>query len=124
VPIRRYHDLACYQLSNDLKLRVYAFTGKGPASRDIKFCDQCRASARSAPANIAEGFGRFQPADFARFLLIARASLIETQSHVNDGFDLGYVTDSERIELLALANRAIGAVTNLALYLKRQPKRS
>jgi four helix bundle protein len=34
--------------------------------RDLKFCDQIRDSARSSTRNIAEGFGRFEPAEFRR----------------------------------------------------------
>jgi four helix bundle protein len=50
----RYHDLVCWQLANELKRRVYAFTGTEPAVKDLKYCDQIRDSARSAPSNIAE----------------------------------------------------------------------
>ena len=34
---QRYQDLDCWQLSNDLKLRVYAFIAKPPASKDFEF---------------------------------------------------------------------------------------
>src|SRR5262249_18276353 len=45
--------------------------------RDFKHRDQIRGSSASAPSNIAEGFGRFSPAEFALFLKYARASLME-----------------------------------------------
>jgi four helix bundle protein len=85
----RYPDLECWQLANELKRRVYAFIAIEPAVRDFEYCDQIRDSARSAPSNIAEGFGRFRPLEFARFLEIARASLLETHNHLGDGYDLG-----------------------------------
>ena len=44
-----------------------------PASKDFEFCKPIRGSAREAPTTIAEGFGRFRPADFARYLEFARA---------------------------------------------------
>ena len=84
---QRYQDLDCWQLSNDLKLRVYAFIAKPPASKDLEFSDQIRRSARGAPRTIAEGFGRFRPKEFARYLEFARASLIETQNHLGDARD-------------------------------------
>jgi len=65
---RRYPDLECWQLANELKLRVYAFTAIEPAAWDRKYCAQIRDAARSAPRNIAEGFGRFWPREFAQFL--------------------------------------------------------
>jgi four helix bundle protein len=115
---QRYQDLDCWQLSNDLKMRVYAFLAKPPASRDSEFCDQIRRSARGAPRTIAEGFGRFRPKEFARYLEFARASLMETQNHLGDARDSGYITTEEHDELFKLADRAIGASTRLHQYLK------
>jgi len=114
-----YWELECWQLANDLKLRVYAFTAKMPVARDVKYCDQLRESTRSAPRNIAEGFGRYRPAEFARFLEIARASLTETHNHLRDGLDLNYLTEAECGQMFKLCDRASGATTNLLLYLRR-----
>jgi|SRR5262245_18827719 len=116
---RKYQDLVCWQLANELKLRVYAIVAKAPVAKDLKYCDQIRDSARSACRNIAEGFGRYRPAEFARFLLIARASLVETHNHLIDGIDQGYLKTGECEELLVLADRARGATTRLHAYLER-----
>ncbi len=122
--VRRYQDLDCWRLSNELKLLVYEVTATHVPARDFRFCDQVRGSARSAPANIAEGFGRFGPKEFARFLDIARGSLTETINHLEDGRDLGYVDPQRTAELVALANRAIGATTRLLQYLRRVKPRT
>ncbi|HEY7292359.1 MAG TPA: four helix bundle protein [Vicinamibacterales bacterium] len=119
---RTYRELVCWQLANDLKLRVYAVTAINGVARDVRFCDQIRDSARGAPRAIAEGFGRFRPGDFGRYLEYARASLIETQNHLDDARDCGYVSAAAHRELVTLADRAIGAVTNLRKYLGRQRK--
>jgi four helix bundle protein len=116
---RRYRDLVCWQLAHQLRLRVYAVTATSQASKDIKYCDQVRESIRSAERNIAEGFGRFRPGEFAKSLAIARGSLIETHNHLCDGADLEYLSDSDHVELCALADRATGAGTQLLLYLQR-----
>jgi four helix bundle protein len=114
---RRYQDLDCWQLSNDLKQRVYAFIAKPPASKDFEFCDQIRRSARGAPRTIAEGFGRFRPKEFARYLEFARASLMEPQNHLGDALDSKYITADEHAALFELSDRAIGASTRLHQYL-------
>ena len=93
---RRYQELDCWSLANELKLRIYAFIATPPASKDFQYCDQIRNSARGATRTIAEGFGRFRPGDFARYLEFARASLIETQNHLGDGFDSGYLSAQDR----------------------------
>jgi four helix bundle protein len=115
---RTYRELVCWQLSNDLKRRVYEFTARPLVAKDFDFCKQIRGSARGAPRTIAEGFGRFRPADFARYLEFARASLIETQNHLDDALDAKYLTTDEHADLWRLADRALRATTKLHQYLR------
>jgi four helix bundle protein len=117
VVVERFQDLAVWQLSRELERRVFAFTAIPPASRDFDFCRQVRRSSSSAARNIAEGFGRFWPAEFARFVRIARGSLEETKDHVEAAFERGYISESERAQLITLGSRALGASTRLAQYL-------
>src|SRR5687767_3368138 len=79
VGVREFRDLVAWQLAHELKCEVFAFTATGPAVRDFRYRDDIRGSSASAAANISEGFGRFGPREFARFLSIAKASLQETQ---------------------------------------------
>src|SRR5262245_24927952 len=77
---KRYQDLVCWQLADELEQLVFELTATVPAFRDFKFRDQIRDSSSSATRNIAEGFARYWPRDFARFLTIARSSLTETHN--------------------------------------------
>jgi four helix bundle protein len=86
-------------------------------ARDFNFCDQIRRSARSAPANLAEGFGRHRPRDNARFVRIALASLHETQNHLAEGRKCGYFGELEFTELLALSKEAIRTAVGWHQYL-------
>jgi four helix bundle protein len=122
MPVRDFRDLVCWQLSNELKCEVVAFTATGPSSRDFRYRDQIRDSAAAAPRDIAEGFGRFRPREFARFLEYARASLIETQSSLIDGRDRGYLSDSLYSRLYNLARAALKATTNLMLQKQQQAR--
>src|SRR5215467_8265071 len=121
--VRDFRELVCWQLSYTLKREVLAFTATGPAARDFKYRDQIRDSSSSAPSNIAEGFGRFRPGDFARFLEIAVASLKETQNHLIDGRDRGYLTNPLYSRLQNLARAALKSTTNLMLAKKRDAER-
>jgi four helix bundle protein len=114
---RRFEDLECWQLARELERRVFAFTDKPPASNDFEFCRQIRNSSSSAPPNIAEGFGRYYPGEFARFLRNALGSLNETRDHLGAGLDKQYLTEDLCLELKTLTNRAIGASVNLVKYL-------
>jgi four helix bundle protein len=111
--IRDFTDLVCWQLSYSLKCEVYAFTAAGPASRDFRYRDQIRDSASGAPRCIAEGFGRFRPRDFARFLEYARPSLMETRNSLIDGRDSGYLADPLYSRLTNLAGAALRTTTAL-----------
>jgi four helix bundle protein len=101
----------------ELERRVFAFTAKPPASKDVEYCRQIRKSSSSAPPNIAEGFGRYYPGDFARFTRNALGSLNETRDHLGAGFEKQYLTEELYLELKTLTNRAIGASVNLVKYL-------
>ncbi len=119
---RSPEELDTWQLAWELKERVFAFTAAAPAADDRKFCDEIRESARSAPDNIAEGFYRFNPRDFANFVRIARGSLGEVRNQLRHAHSKQYLTDAEFGEMFRLCGRAIGAATGLRLYLLKCPK--
>jgi four helix bundle protein len=118
--VRDFRDLVAWQLAEELKCEVLAFTTTGPAARDFRFRDDIRASGASAPANIAEGFGRFRPLQFATFLGVAKASLVETQNHLVDASDRRYIDRKLFSRLLNLAKAAERATTNLLRSKLRQ----
>jgi four helix bundle protein len=116
--VRSYTDLDAWRLANELKLGVYALIQAEAVRRDQDFYRQIRDAAASAPRNIAEGFGRYQPAEFSQYLRVANGSLLETANHLQDGRDRGYF-DMQSIEpLLALVRRSSAATTRLLRYLR------
>ena len=107
---QRYENLDCWQLSNELKQRVYAFIATPPASKDSD------SAIRSGAQPVARRDDRRGSADsgprrLARYLEFARASLMETQNHLGDALDSKYITTEEHAALFKLADRAIGAST-------------
>src|SRR5579871_2769745 len=119
---RRYQDLICWQLADELEQLVFERTATGPASRDFKLRDQIRDSSSSTTRNIAEGFGRYWPSEFSGFLTVARGSLMETHNSAGAGLRKGYFSaeDAERMQRLAL--RATRATTRLIQYLDSLPR--
>jgi four helix bundle protein len=71
--------------------------------------------------HIAEGVGRETHRDFAHFLAIARASLMETDNHLLDARDSKYLSPSKYDQLHILVRRALVATTRLQAYLLRTP---
>jgi four helix bundle protein len=115
---RRFEDLIAWQLSEQLKEEIVRLIERSRVARDVDFCDDLRRSARSAPANISEGFGCYDPRPNARYVAIAKASLDETRNHILEGFKRSHFDVAERDDLLKLQERAYRATTRYLRYLK------
>jgi four helix bundle protein len=84
-----FEDLRIWQQARELVRQVY---GDFQETRDYGFKDQIQRAAISIMNNIAEGFERKTPADFGRFLDIAKASCGEVRSMYYTAEDLDYIT--------------------------------
>jgi four helix bundle protein len=115
---RRFEDLHAWKLAQALRDEIFRLTGRPKVIRDKGFCDDIHRSARSAPANIAEGFGLYDPKPNARHVSIAKGSLEETLNHIDDGFKRNHFDVTERDALVKLARRALIATTRYLRYLR------
>ena len=120
---RRFEDLVVWQLSVRIRDRIDVLIDSGPAARDFKFRDQIRDASASAPRNIAEGFLRFNPAEFAYFMNVARSSLGETQNHLLHGKERKYFNERDFKELWRLTCRTLKAANRLHAYLRREAQK-
>ena len=116
--VRRFENLRAWQACNAYKKAIYPLCEQPPLSDDWKRRDQLEGSVRGPCAHIAEGFGRFNPPDNARFVVMARASLMESQNHLGDLVDHGYITETQRVALNALAEVALQETTGWLEYLQ------
>jgi four helix bundle protein len=119
---KRFEDLIVWQLAVGVRDAVYALTA-GEGSSDLSFRQQIRDSASSAPRNIAEGFQRYNPPQFAQFMNIAKGSLAETQNHLLHGKHQGYFSEQEFTDAWRLTCRALRAANRLHAYLRGCGKR-
>jgi four helix bundle protein len=113
-----FRELVVWQLAFELSERIHKLLRSGPASKDFKFRDQLADSARSAPRNIAEGFGRFNPTETAQFVDYARGSLDETENHLRDGVASNYFPAEEIGPLIVLVSRCRKALDAWHKYLR------
>jgi four helix bundle protein len=116
--VRRFNDLRAWQACVHYKRAVYRLCEQEPIASDTKRRGQLEDSVWGPPGHVAEGFGRFSPLDFARFVVMARASLMESQNHLLDFVDRGYITEQQRLELNELAETALSETTGLIAYLQ------
>ena len=116
-----FRQFAAWQLAFQLRRTVIPLCLRIRAAKDFEFLRQVREAARSAPRNIAEGFGRFKHKDFAKFVRIAKASELELLNHFEEAELSGYLSQKERAELEHLARKAIKAANGLIRYLESTP---
>jgi len=101
------------QLSVELRDGVNAILDALPWPKDVEFCRDLSASARSPSANIAEGFGR-SSRTFHRHLEIAMGSLRETGNHLDEGLARRFLTPVQHQHLRRVTRRAHTAAARLA----------
>jgi len=116
--VKRFTDLRAWQACDVFKKAVYRLCEHTSIANDLGRRKQIEESSSRTTAHIAEGFGRFNPADFARFCVIARSSLMESQNHLLDFVDKRYISEQVRLELNQLAETALEEVTGLMEYLQ------
>jgi four helix bundle protein len=89
--MQNFRDLLVYRKSYALVLTVYKLTKPFPDDERFGMTSQIRRCVASIPANIAEGCGRGDNGDFARFLRIAAGSATELDFHLELARDLEYL---------------------------------
>lgn len=89
-----FTELIDWQLSRKLKNDIFELTKLFPAEEKYRLTDQIIRSSRSIGANIAEGHGRFTYKEQINFCILSRGSLSETNHHLIDAFDCGYINDA------------------------------
>ena len=90
---KQFEDLRIWQEARLLAGGVYREFGAGSrAERDYGFRDQIQRAGVSVMNNIAKGFERFSPAEFAHLLSIAKGSCGEVGSMLYLAEDLHYLS--------------------------------
>lgn len=109
-----YSDLMAWQLADGFKREVMGLVRDRPrVQEDLRYRSQLLEAACVVDKDVAEGFLRRSPRDFARFLRFAHGSLAEAELRLRDGIILGYFSPAECAEAFRFAKRATVAITRL-----------
>jgi four helix bundle protein len=117
----RFQDLVAWRLAVELKEYVDLLCQRQSIRKDFRFHSQLSDAAASGPRNIAEGFGRHYHPDFARFVRIAKASLLEVLNHLIDAHRKGHITAEELDRGDHAVKKALKAVNGLIRHLESTP---
>jgi four helix bundle protein len=119
VGARSFEELKAWQLASRLSDEVVAVCAMSALEADLDFRSQLRRAAEAAPRLIAEGFGRWSHREFARYLVMTRAELMEVRSDLR-ALQRRRALDTARIEeLLELEDHARRTVDRLRASLSK-----
>lgn len=96
---RGFRSLKAWQKAYDLALEIYKITKDFPRTEVYGLTSQIQRASISVSANIAEGYERNHRKEYIQFLMIAKGSLGEVETHLMFARDLGYITSEKYIEL-------------------------
>lgn len=115
-PVRSHRDLIVWQKAMDLCMDSYRLSASFPSQERFRLVDQLTRAAASVPANIAEGSARGSARDYARFLGIAKGSLMELQTFFDLAVRLNYVRSDD----VTLGYTLIVEVSKMLTSLRRK----
>ena len=104
--MKDYKELQVWQKAVALVTEVYLMTRSFPADEKFGLTAQIRRAITSVPANIADGWGRGTTKEYVQFLIVARGSLLELETHMIVSRNLGYIRQAD----LETAQRNIGEI--------------
>jgi four helix bundle protein len=114
-----HRDLVVWQKSMDLVEEAYRVGRSFPGYERYGLRDQIRRAAVAIPTNIAEGSGRGSQRDYARFIGIARGSLLELETLLMLSLRLGYATEAEVSPLIAHMRQISKMLISLRNHLRQ-----
>lgn len=114
---RDFTELQAWQLADQVRTEIVRITDTLAFRRNPKLQEQLLDAADSACSNTAEGFSRFKPKDFARFVRISRGSLSEILDRLISARRRGLINEQDFQLISSLARRARAACTALINYL-------
>ena len=119
--VRRFEDLTCWQEAWELARAIEGWIARTSIA-DANLVDQLRRASISVQVNIAEGFERFAPRDFHRFLTIAKGSLAEVRALLVAACDRGILDRRTHEEVSAQAELLAKRIGHLMKHLRKRPK--
>ena len=117
-----FEELEVYQVARDFRKRVYELSKLLPSDERYGLVQQMSRAAVSITSNIAEGHGRYNYKDNARFCRLARGSLAEVIDDLNVCIDESYANQDHVQELRRCADRLVKLLNGYLSYLNRQAK--
>jgi four helix bundle protein len=116
--IKRFEDIKSWIEARILTKDVYKATYSTRFSKDFGLIDQIRRASVSIMANISEGFDSQSSDEFIRFLIYARRSCSEVQSHLYVALDQDYLKQDKFNYLYEKSTNTAKLINGFITYLR------
>ena len=113
-------ELEVYKLTTQLRREISVLSKKLPKHEIYLLKSQIVRASRSAPANIAEGYGRFHYQEQIQYCRQARGSLFELNDHLMVCLEENYINNDEYVEKTESVKTAIKKLNGYIKYLNNQ----
>jgi four helix bundle protein len=117
--IKNYRDLEAWKKGMKVAEVCYALTERFPSQEVYGLANQIRRAAVSIPSNIAEGHSRRSRQAYLNHLSIALGSQSELETQIELSQRLGFITDEQCVESLALIGEVGRLLNGLIRALER-----
>lgn len=114
-----HYELEVWKQAMRLAREIYRASAAFPDAEKYGLSAQMRRAVVSVASNIAEGAGRGSRPEYARYLRIARGSLMELDTQIWIAHDLGFLSDRRDLHESV---QHIAAMLNALIKTKREPK--
>ena len=115
---KRVDEIIAFQLGVKLRDWLLADIDSGRIPRDFQYRDQMAAAARSVPANISEGFDLYAHGRFAFHVGVAKGSLGELETHLDEARKRGFLDEEGHLARLTLLIETRRTTSGLLRHLK------
>ncbi len=120
--VKRFEDLIAWQKARELTTLIYGLSRSGNFAKDFGLRDQIRRASVSVMSNIAEGFDRVSPAEFHRFLVIAKGSCAEVRAQLYVALDAKHISENTFQNAKALAEETSRIIAGLRKAVEKQKR--
>jgi len=117
--LQGFEELDCWKACRRLRMHiVFAVAPQLPDEERFRLADQMVRAARSATANLAEGYGRDYALENVKFCSQARGSCQEVLDHLITAYDEQMIPEDVLQESRELAVNAMRLIAGYMRYLK------
>lgn len=115
-----FEKLEVWKEAKEFTKNIYRVTNSFPDSERFGLTNQLRRASVSICSNIAEGTTRNSFKDHAHFSTIAFGSAVEVINQLIISFELGFISESEYLNLRQVIESITNKINSLKNYQLRQ----